>query len=104
TSKRTAEPLFVIHDDTIAQKTKPSSQARFPIEQAGFHHSHLQGKVVWGHQVKATVFGCSDLSLIHSIDLYAKKYTHPEGTLYTKIDWVCDSRSTSAKKTFASSP
>lgn len=55
TSKRTGETLFVIHDDTIAQKTKPSSQARFPIEQTGFHHSHLLGKVVWGHQVQATV-------------------------------------------------
>lgn len=62
TSRRTVEPLFVIHDDTIALKTKPSSQARFPIEQAGFHHSHLLGKVIWGHQVQATVLGCSDLS------------------------------------------
>lgn len=90
TSRRTVEPLFVIHDDTIAQKTKPSSQARFPIEQAGFHHSHLLGKVVWGHQVQATVLGCSDLSLIHSIDLYDKTFTHPDGTVYTKIDRVCD--------------
>lgn len=70
TSQRTGEPLFVIHDHTIAQKTKPSSQARSSIEQAGFHHSHLLGKMVWGHQVQATVLGCSNLSLIHSIDLY----------------------------------
>lgn len=90
TSQRTGEPLFVIHDDTIAQKTKPSSQARSPIEQAGFHHSHLLGKVVWGHQVQATVLGCSDLSLIHSIDLYDKSITHPDGSVYSKIDRVCD--------------
>lgn len=84
------EPLFVIHDDTIAQKTKPSSQARSPIEQAGFHHSHLLGKVVWGHQVQATVLECSNLSLIHSIDLYDKSITHPDGSVYSKIDRVCD--------------
>lgn len=30
-SIRTAEPMFVIHNDTIAQKTKPSSQAEAPI-------------------------------------------------------------------------
>lgn len=32
----TAEPLFVIHDDTIAKKTMPSSQAKSPIEQTAF--------------------------------------------------------------------
>lgn len=51
-SNRTAEPLFVIHDDTIAQKTKPSSQAEAPIELTGFHHSHLLGKVVWATRFK----------------------------------------------------
>lgn len=30
-------PLFVIHDDTIAEKTKPSLQAKSPIEKAQFH-------------------------------------------------------------------
>jgi hypothetical protein len=94
TSKRTAEPLFVIHDDTIAQKTKPSSQAEAPMELTGFHHSHLLGKVVWGHQVQATVLGCADLSLLHSIDLYHKTKTHPDGTVYTKIDRVCDMTAT----------
>lgn len=32
-SKQSAEPVFVIHDDTICKKTKPSSQAQCPIEQ-----------------------------------------------------------------------
>ncbi len=89
-SERTAEPLFVIHDDTIAQKTKPSSQAQSPIELTGYHHSHLRGKVVFGHQLQATVVACADVSLIHSIDLYDKNQTHPDGKVVTKIDRVCD--------------
>lgn len=93
-SKQTAEPLFVIHDDTISKKTKPSSQAKSPIEQTGFHHSHLEGKVVWGHQVQATVVQSSSVSLIHSIDLYDKTKRHPDGTVYTKIDHVCDMATT----------
>jgi len=93
-SREKAEPLFVIYDDTIAQKTKPSSQAVSPIERTGFHHSHLLGKVVWGHQLQAAVVQCAELSLIHSIDLYDKTNTHPDGTVYTKIDRVCDMATT----------
>jgi len=59
TSERTAEPIFVIHDATIAEKTKPSSLAVAPMELAGFQHSHLLGKAVWGHQAQATVVGCA---------------------------------------------
>ena len=33
-SKRTGKPVYCIIDDTIASKTKPSSQARHPIEDA----------------------------------------------------------------------
>lgn len=89
-SRQTSEPMFIIHDDTIAQKTRPSSQAQAPMALTGFHHSHLLNKVVWGHQIQATVVGCTDLSLLHSMDLYDKTTTHPDGTVYTKIDRVCD--------------
>ena len=41
---RTGKPVFCIVDDTIASKTKPSSQALHPIEDAYFHQSHLKGK------------------------------------------------------------
>nr|WP_232699160.1 hypothetical protein [Brevibacillus daliensis] len=79
-SKRMSEPLFVIHDDdTICEKSKFSSQATSPIEQTGFHHSHLKGKVVWGHQVQATILQCRDMSLIYSIDLYDKTNTSADG-------------------------
>lgn len=93
-SSQTAEPLFVIHDDSICKKTKPSSQAKSPIEQTGYHHSHLEGKTVWGHQVQATIVQCGAAALIHSIDLYDRKKVHPDGSVYTKIDHVCDMAAT----------
>ena len=82
-SKDTEQPLFVIHDDTVCKKTKPSSQAQRPIEQADFHYSHLEGKSVWGHQVQATLVQCGDYSLIHDIRRYDK-------TKQSKIDDACD--------------
>ena len=37
---RTGKPVFCIVDDTIASKTKPSSRALHPIEDAYFHQSN----------------------------------------------------------------
>lgn len=82
-AKQIEEPLFVIHDDTVCEKTKPSSQAKRPIEQTGFHHSHLKGKRVWGHQVQATMVQCGTYTLIHDIRRYDK-------TNQSKIDDACD--------------
>ena len=39
-SAKSGKPVFCIIDDTIASKTKPSSQALHPIEAAYFHQSH----------------------------------------------------------------
>lgn len=44
-------PVFYILDDTIAKKTKSSSQATSPMEAGGFHFSHTDGKSVWVYQV-----------------------------------------------------
>lgn len=43
-AKRTGKPVICIVDDTIASKTKPSSQAMHPMEAAYFHQSHLKKK------------------------------------------------------------
>ncbi len=47
-AQRTGKPVICIVDDTIASKTKPSSQAMHPIEAAYFHHSHLKKKQDYG--------------------------------------------------------
>ncbi|MHB8073119.1 hypothetical protein [Desulfosporosinus fructosivorans] len=52
-AKQTTEPIFVIYDDTISNKTKPSSQASHPIEATDVYFSHLDCKTVWRHQLLA---------------------------------------------------
>jgi hypothetical protein len=39
---KTGWPIYVVLDDTIAEKTKPSSKAKRPIAGCGFHYSHLK--------------------------------------------------------------
>lgn len=82
-SQKTAQPIFAIHDDTVSNKTKPSSQALRPIEQADFHFSHLEGKSVWGHQLQATIVQCGNHSLIHKVQRYDK-------SKQSKIDDACE--------------
>ena len=43
-AQRSGKTVFCIVDDTISSKTKPSSRALHPIEDAYFHQSHLKGK------------------------------------------------------------
>ena len=80
-SIETDAPVFFSLDDTVNVKTKPSSQAQRPIEMAGFHHSHLLNKQVWGHQVMAVMVGCGDTALNYDINRYDK-------TVQTKIEYA----------------
>ena len=69
---RTGKPVFCIVDDTIASKTKPSSQALHPIEDAYFHQSHLKGKQDYGHQAVAVMLSCNGIVLNYAFVLYNK--------------------------------
>lgn len=82
-SKDTQEPFFVIFDDTIVEKTKPSLQAIRPIEAAGFHHSHLKRKQVYGHQMLCVMLSCCKKSFIYHIERYVKD-------VKSKIEMVCE--------------
>ena len=77
----TNAPMFLSFDDTVNVKTKPSSQAERPIEKAGFHHSHLLNKQVWGHQVMAAMISCGETALNYDIHRYDK-------TKQSKIDYA----------------
>lgn len=55
------KPIFCTVDDTILSKTKPSSQALHPIEDAYFHQSHLKKKQDYGHQAVAVMLSCNGL-------------------------------------------
>ena len=69
---RTGKPVFCIVDDTIASKTKPSSQALHPIEDAYFHRSHLKGKQDYGHQAVAVMLSCNGIVLNYAFVMYNK--------------------------------
>ena len=67
---RTGKPVFCIVDDTIASKTKPSSRALHPIEDAYFHQSHLKGKQDYGHQAVAVMLSCNGIVLNYAFVMY----------------------------------
>jgi len=69
----TGSPIYMIVDDTISKKTKPSSKAKRPIEKCKFHYSHLERKQVYGHQVVGIILKCGDLVLPYSVALYEKE-------------------------------
>lgn len=72
-AKETKQPIYFIIDDTISEKTKPSSKAINPIEKCSFHNSHLKGKNVYGHQILVSLLSCDGLVLPYSIDIYDKE-------------------------------
>ena len=76
-------PLFVSIDDTVVPKTAPSSKAKRPTQGAGWHYSHLEGKVIYGHQVHAAIVETEDTSLCYSL----KRCCPEHGT---KIDMTLD--------------
>ena len=81
-AERSGEPIYCIVDDTIASKTKPSSQALHPIEDAYFHQSHLKKKQDYGHQAVGVMLSCNGMVLNYAIVMYDKSKS--------KIQIVCD--------------
>ena len=81
-AERTGKPVFCIVDDTISSKTKPSSRALHPIEDAYFHQSHLKKKQDYGHQAVGVMLSCNGIVLNYAIVMYDKSRS--------KIQIVCD--------------
>jgi hypothetical protein len=73
-SRKTGKPIYIIIDDTISEKTVPSSKALKPIQKCGFHRSHLENKTVYGHQLLTVMISCNDVILPYSILIYDKKH------------------------------
>lgn len=71
-SKATGNPIYVIIDDTISEKTVPSSKALKPTDKCGFHMSHLTGKTVYGHQLVTVTLRCGSVVLPYTIVIYDK--------------------------------
>ena len=69
---RSGKPVFCIVDDTISSKTKPSSRALHPIEDAYFHQSHLKRKQDYVHQAVAVMLSCNGIVLNYALVMYDK--------------------------------
>lgn len=70
---RTGKPIYCFVDDTISSKTKPSSQALHPIQDAYFHQSHLKKRQDYGHQAVAVMLSCNGVTLNYAMIMYDKK-------------------------------
>ena len=66
------KPVYCVIDDTIASKTKPSSKALHPIENAYFHHSHLKKTYDYGHQAVSVMLSCNGITLHYAFVMYNK--------------------------------
>ena len=66
-AKEKSSVVYISIDDTVIPKTKPSSRAKRPTQGAGLHYSHLEGKVVYGHQIHAVLASSGALSLVYSL-------------------------------------
>ena len=71
-ARKSGAPIYCYVDDTISSKTKPSSQALHPIEDAYFHKSHLKKQQDYGHQAVCVMLSCNGLTLCYAIILYDK--------------------------------
>ena len=79
-SRETNQPVLCIIDDTIASKTRPSSQAVHPMEATSDHMSHLKRRMDYGHQAIGIMLARGELVLNYAILLYDKSQS--------KIDMV----------------
>ena len=87
-SKDTGKPIYMIIDDTICKKTKPSSRAKNPIEKCQFHQSHLEGKQVYGHQVVGILLQCGEVTIPYQLTPYDKTRMNEFNKKVTKIEIV----------------
>lgn len=71
-AERSGCPVFCIVDDTISSRTKPSSQALHPIEDAYFHQSHLKKEQDYGHQAVTVMLSCNGITLNCAVVMYDK--------------------------------
>ena len=81
-ARETKQPVLCIIDDTIASKTRPSSQAVHPMEATSNHMSHLKGRMDYGHQAIGVMLACGELVLNYAILLYGKSQSMPHIRLH----------------------
>ena len=61
---------YIVIDDTVCTKSKPSSQAVNPTESAQYHFSHKEHKKVYGHQVFQALIKVDEKVFPYDFSLY----------------------------------
>ena len=90
--ERKNQPLFVSIDDTICQKTRPSSRATHAIEGCDWHYSHNDHQSVWGHSLVWLMVHTFTQAFPFAFRLYDKKAGR------SKIDLVIEMLSSIKEK------
>jgi hypothetical protein len=72
-SKATLQPVYVVADDTVSEKTRPSSKAKNPTQKCVFVYSHLKKKTVYGHQFVGIMLECAGKQFPYYLEMYDKE-------------------------------
>ena len=80
-SKRENQPIFVSIDDTICQKTKPSSRATHAIQGCDWHYCHAEKKSFWGHSLVWLMVHTMTQAFPFAFRLYDKTVGKSKGEL-----------------------
>ncbi|MBE2909174.1 IS701 family transposase, partial [Anoxybacillus flavithermus] len=80
-SKRENQPIFVSIDDTICQKTKPSSRATHAIQGCDWHYCHAEKKSIWGHSLVWLMVHAMTQAFPFAFRLYDKAAGKSKGEL-----------------------
>jgi hypothetical protein len=67
-----ATNFYVLLDDSVMEKKKPSSHATHGIAGTGFHFSHSKGKSVWEHNLVMVLVRCGIFVCLFPFDCTPK--------------------------------
>ena len=82
-AEKAKQPVYLSIDDTVVPKKKPSHRATRPMEGAGWHYSHLEGKKVYGYQIHAAIASTGSSTLCYSLRRCCKEHG-------TKVDMTME--------------
>jgi hypothetical protein len=84
-AKQENQPIFVSIDDTICQKTKPSSRAKHAIQGCDWNYSHADKKSIWGHSLVCLMVHTMTQAFPFAFHLYDKVAGKSKGELVIEM-------------------
>jgi len=71
-SLKSGKPIYISIDDTVCSKTEHLKDAKRPMEEADWHFSHKDNKLVYGYQIFGVHIASDDTKLCYSLERYRK--------------------------------